>query len=111
MIMMADWHPDIIEFVISKMQNPDILRHIINTTKDDQIKQLAQEKLKFEPLSEVEKDVLSSSITYLGQVEDDLGRSLYEDENEPRVFAEKLLKDGGRYSVHNPDFLTGANIS
>src|SRR5690554_450160 len=111
MIMLADWHPDIIEFVISKMQNPNILRHIINTANDEQIKRLAQEKLKFEPLSEEEKDVLSGALAYYGQLEDDLVRGLYEDENKPRVFAEQLLKDGGRYSVNNPDFLTGANIS
>src|SRR5690554_1959076 len=111
MIMLADWHPDIIEFIISKMQNPNILRHIINTTNDEQIKRLAQEKLKFEPLSDEEKDVLSGALAYYGQLEDDLGRGLYEDENKPRVFAEQLLKDGGRYSVNNPDFLTGANIS
>src|SRR5690625_7702600 len=50
MIMLADWHPDIIEFIISKMQNPNILRHIINTKKDEQIKRIAKEKQKFEPL-------------------------------------------------------------
>src|SRR5690606_21910737 len=29
MIMLADWHPDVIEFIISKMQNPRILRYLI----------------------------------------------------------------------------------
>lgn len=28
MIMLADWHPDIIDFIISKMQNPDILLYL-----------------------------------------------------------------------------------
>src|SRR5699024_10967331 len=60
MIMLSDWHPDIIEFIISKMQNPNILRHIINTTKDEQIKRLAQEKLKFEPLN-AEEDTISKA--------------------------------------------------
>lgn len=101
MIMMADWHPDIIEFIISKMQNPNILRHIINTTSDEQIKRLAQEKLKFEPLSEVEKTI------YEGYFE---VPKAYVDK-EAEEYSEQLLKDGGRYSVHNPDFLTGANIS
>ena len=55
MIMLADWHPDIIEFIISKMQNPRILRFLIETTNDEQIKQLAHEKLKFTPLSEQKK--------------------------------------------------------
>src|SRR5690625_5150943 len=92
MIMLADWHPDIIEFIISKMQNPHILRHLINKKEDEQIKRLAQEKLKLEPFTEDEKDIynLASAWTNKG---------------------EQVLKDGGRYSVHNPDFLTGANIS
>src|SRR5690625_1476427 len=94
MIMLADWHPDIIEFIISKMQNPDILRHIINTTEDEQIKRLAREKLKFEPLSPEEESILKAALEYTG------------DSN-----AKQLLDDGGRYFVHKPDFLTGANIS
>src|SRR5699024_8683005 len=52
MIMLTDWHPDIIEFIISKMQNPRILRYLIENTQDEQIKQLAEEKLKFTPLTE-----------------------------------------------------------
>ena len=32
MIMLADWHPDIVEFIISKMQNPRILRYLIENT-------------------------------------------------------------------------------
>ena len=28
MIMMHDWHPDIIEFIVSKMQNPKILQFL-----------------------------------------------------------------------------------
>src|SRR5699024_1152767 len=93
MIMMADWHPDIIEFIISKMQNPNILRHIINTTSDEQIKRLAQEKLKFDPLTEIEKETLSKYVdeTFEGSLDS------YE-------WAKQLLEDGGRYSVHNPDF-------
>src|SRR5690625_4399440 len=94
MIMLADWHPDIIEFIISKMQNPDILRHIINTTEDEQIKRLAREKLKIEPLTPEEESILKTALEYTG------------DSN-----AKQLLDDGGRYSVHKPDFLTGANIS
>jgi len=35
MIMLADWHPDIIEFIISKMQNPRILRFLIQNTEDE----------------------------------------------------------------------------
>src|SRR5690625_2507586 len=52
MIMLADWHPDIIEFIISKMQNPRILRYLIENIEDETIQELAKEKLKFTPLSD-----------------------------------------------------------
>ncbi len=102
MIMLADWHPDILEFIISKMQNPRILKFIIETTNDPQIKQLAQDKLKFEPLSEIENKVLRISL-------DEMMHAQYN--GEARKYVEELLRDGGRYSVHNPEFLSGANIS
>src|SRR5699024_11032667 len=47
MIMLVDSHPDIIEFIISKMQNPRILRYLIENTNDEQIRQMAKEKLDF----------------------------------------------------------------
>jgi ribonucleoside-diphosphate reductase alpha chain len=101
MIMLADWHPDIIEFIISKMQNPNVLIHIMNTTKDEQIKQLAKDKLKFTPFTQQEiKDMQNLSDFYCN------------DGNKKEMDRiESLLGVGGRYSVHNPDFLTGANIS
>src|SRR5690625_805154 len=98
MIMLADWHPDVIEFIISKMQNPNILRHIINTTEDEQIGQLAQDKLKFDPLSEVERAMYDNY-------------AAHGDDKYKVLEAYQALEDGGRYSVNNPDFLTGANIS
>ena len=101
MIMLADWHPDIIEFIISKMQNPNILRHLINTTEDEQIKRLAQEKLKFDPLSVEEKASMEILEDVLKGNEDEIANE----------YVSKLLADGGRYSVHSPDYLTGANIS
>src|SRR5690625_158580 len=55
MIMLSDGHPHIIEFIISKMQNPRILRFIIENTEDEQIRQLAEEKLKFTPLKASER--------------------------------------------------------
>src|SRR5699024_9560642 len=64
MIMLTDWHPDIIEFIISKMQNPRILRYLIENTQDEQIKQLAEEKLKFTPLTETEKDLYQGIMNY-----------------------------------------------
>jgi ribonucleoside-diphosphate reductase alpha chain len=101
MIMKSSWHPDIIEFIISKMQNPKILRFIIETTKDDDIRELAKQKLKFTPLTETEREALEAASEYAGQVGDD----------KVSDYANQLLLDGGRYSVHNPEFLSGANIS
>ena len=64
MIMLADWHPDIVEFIISKMQNPRILRFLIENTKDEKIKKLAKDKLKFTPLTEQEKAMYQGIINY-----------------------------------------------
>ena len=98
MIMLAVWHPDIIEFIISKMQNPAILRYLIAHSKDKQIVEEANRKLKFTPLTESEKEM------YEGILKGDFSESI-------KQRAKELLKDGGTYSVHNPEFLTGANIS
>ncbi|MDM5338914.1 vitamin B12-dependent ribonucleotide reductase [Fictibacillus enclensis] len=105
MIMLADWHPDIIDFIISKMQNPRILRYLIENTEDEKIKQVAQDKLKFTPLTPTEKAMYEGILRYkeipgTGGFDADVHRE-----------AERMLRDGGTYSVHNPDFLTGANIS
>lgn len=100
MIMLADWHPDIIEFILSKMQNPDILRRIIMETNEDFIKELAKNKLKFTPFSPEEKEVLELAYESAILTSPDTAKSI-----------SNQLKDGGRYSVHQPDFLTGANIS
>lgn len=99
MIMMADWHPDVIEFIVSKVQNPYILRKIIKETKDPVIKRVATEKLKFEPLNDYER-VAAETIVNCSTP------------NKPHYQkATSLLHDGGKYSVESPDFLTGANIS
>lgn len=105
MIMQADWHPDIIEFIISKMQNPRILRFLINTTEDDEIKQQAQAKLKFTPLTDAERDMYQGIINYKS-IEGQGGFT-----NKVIAEAEEKLREGGNYSVHNSEFLTGANIS
>ncbi|MCK6204464.1 vitamin B12-dependent ribonucleotide reductase [Bacillus infantis] len=105
MIMLTDWHPDIIEFIISKMQNPRILRFLLENTQDETIKRYASEKLKFTPLTEQETNMYQGIINY---------------KHIPGLggFSEKIIKDsenklaaGGNYTVHNPEFLTGANIS
>ncbi|RWZ60099.1 vitamin B12-dependent ribonucleotide reductase [Halobacillus fulvus] len=105
MIMLSDWHPDIIEFIISKMQNPRILRFLIENTEDEQIKQLAKDKLKFTPLTETEKDLYQSVINYKHMP--GLGGFTEQGIQE----AEEKLHTGGTYTVHNSEFLTGANIS
>ncbi|MEK3766359.1 MULTISPECIES: vitamin B12-dependent ribonucleotide reductase [unclassified Solibacillus] len=105
MIMLADWHPDIVEFIISKMQNPRILRYLIENTDDESIIRLAKEKLKFKPLSQQE-DAMYQGIVNYKNIEGFGGfnEAIIRD-------AETKLRDGGTYSVHNADFLTGANIS
>ncbi|WP_408643035.1 vitamin B12-dependent ribonucleotide reductase [Salisediminibacterium selenitireducens] len=105
MIMLADWHPDILEFIISKMQNPRILRYLSEQIEDHQIKRLIQEKLKFTPLSEVDESMYQSIVNYKA-IEGQGGF-------DPKVIrqAEDTLRAGGKYDVNNSEFLTGANIS
>ncbi|WP_251551352.1 vitamin B12-dependent ribonucleotide reductase [Neobacillus muris] len=105
MIMLADWHPDIIEFIISKMQNPRILRFLIENTKDETIKKLAKDKLKFTPLTAQERAMYQGIVNY--KVIPGLGGF----SEEIIAEAEEKLATGGHYAVHNPEFLTGANIS
>ncbi|QAS54216.1 vitamin B12-dependent ribonucleotide reductase [Halobacillus litoralis] len=105
MIMLADWHPDILEFIISKMQNPRILRFLIENTEDEQIKQLAKDRLKFTPLTDTEKDLYQSVVNY----KHIQGQGGFTDKSIQE--AEEKLQTGGTYSVHNSEFLTGANIS
>lgn len=105
MIMLADWHPDIIEFIISKMQNPRILRFLLETTKDETIKKYAKEKLKFTPLTESERSMYQGIANYKTIP----GHGGFSEKN--IADAEEKLVTGGNYSVHNSEFLTGANIS
>lgn len=105
MIMLSDWHPDIVEFIISKMQNPRILRFLIENTQDETIKKQAKEKLKFTPLTLQEEAMYQGIVNYkqipgYGGFSADIVKS-----------AEEKLATGGTYTVHNSEFLTGANIS
>ncbi len=105
MIMLTDWHPDIIEFIISKMQNPRILRYIIENFEDEQIRTLAHNKLKFTPFSPKETNMYTGILNYKnipgnGGFDDSVIRD-----------AELKLRDGGTYTVNDSEFLTGANIS
>lgn len=104
MIMLADWHPDIVEFIISKMQNPTILQFLIDNIEDKSIVNAAKNKLKFVPLSESEIQINE----YI----------LEQSKLTPGVFSKQIvdqaferINKGGHYEVNNPDFLTGANIS
>ncbi|RJS59671.1 vitamin B12-dependent ribonucleotide reductase [Bacillus sp. PK3_68] len=105
MIMLADWHPDIVEFIISKMQNPRILRYLLENTEDEQIKKAAKDKLNFKPLTEREEAMYQGVVNYknipgYGGFSAEIIKE-----------AEEKLRTGGTYTVHNPEFLTGANIS
>lgn len=105
MIMLSDWHPDILEFIISKMQNPRILRYIVENFEDSQIRSLAHDKLKFKPLTPQETNMYTGILNYKTQAgKGGFDSSVIRD-------AEIKLIDGGTYSVNNAEFLTGANIS
>ncbi len=104
MIMMSDWHPDIVEFIISKMQNPRILQFLVETSKDESIKQIAKDKLKFIPMNDNELAMYSVISSKKNQVDSGFSEAMIN-------YADEKIRVGGDYSVHNPDFLSGANIS
>lgn len=99
MIMMADWHPDIFEFIISKMQNPKVLKWLADHSKNEKIRELANAKLDFKALSRQEIEILEA-VVQNPQASEQL-----------RDYAQERLLDGGEYQVVNPSFLSGANIS
>jgi ribonucleoside-diphosphate reductase alpha chain len=105
MIMLSDWHPDILEFIISKMQNPRILRFLLENTQDEYIQKLVKDKLSFTPLTAVEESMYQGIVNYKTIA----GHGGFD----PKVIrdAEEKLRVGGTYSVNNAEFLTGANIS
>lgn len=103
MIMLNDWHPDIFEFIISKIQNPLILQQLITTSQNPLIKQLASEKLAFSPLTQEERELFEVLVKKEGLLQFAEHAFIKE--------AKQKLKMGGSYSVKDPDFLTGANIS
>ena len=104
MIMLADWHPDIIEFIISKMQNPRILQFLINNLEDEDIVREAKNKLKFTPLSPEDYEIYESVVELENQNPNSISKTTYNK-------AKEILRDQGTYSVNNPEFLSGANIS
>ncbi len=102
MIMMADWHPDILEFIISKMQNPRILQFLIKNSKEEAIVNLAKEKLDFIPLSDLEIETYRTIVDAKDKIK--IPADVLEE-------AQDMLHVGGNYKVNNSDFLSGANIS
>ncbi|RSL30958.1 vitamin B12-dependent ribonucleotide reductase [Salibacterium salarium] len=105
MIMLSDWHPDILEFIISKMQNPRILRFLLENSEDEQIQALVAEKLKFTPLTPTEEGMYQGVLNY----KEIPGQGGFD--SKVMQEAEEKLSTGGTYAVHSPEFLTGANIS
>lgn len=99
MIMLADWHPDIIEFIVSKMQNPRVLKWLVDNSNDEQIKYHASNKLKFVPLTN-QQIAIYETITKDANADIQLVN-----------FAHEQLLNGGHFEVVNQDFLSGANIS
>lgn len=100
MIMLADWHPDIIEFIISKMQNPKILLWLKENSKSEIVREEARKKLKFEPLTEQEAETYQTIL------------------NNEKLFTSAIVESakqkltlGGEWQVLRKDFLTGTNIS
>ena len=87
------------------MQNPRILRFLIENTNDETIKKHAKDKLKFTPLTPQETAMYQGIVNY--KTIPGFGGF---DENSIAHAEEKLLT-GGNYTVHNSEFLTGANIS
>lgn len=104
MIMLADWHPDIIEFIISKMQNPRILQFLINNLTDNDIITEAKNKLKFIPLTPEEVEIYENVLEIARINPDAISKATLKR-------AEEVMREQGTYQVNNPEFLSGANIS
>jgi len=104
MIMLADWHPDIIDFIVSKMQNPRILQFLMNTIDDPLIKKAAKNKLKFIPLSDEETQINEYILEQSRKDSSKFSKKIVDT-------AFERLNKGGHYEVRNSEFLSGANIS
>jgi ribonucleoside-diphosphate reductase alpha chain len=87
------------------MQNPRILRFLIENTNDETIKKHAKDKLKFTPLTLQETAMYQGIVNY----KNILGNGGFDEKI--IADAEEKLITGGNYTVHNSEFLTGANIS
>ena len=99
MIMLQVWHPDIIEFIVSKMQQTKILKYIVDHFEDPIITKEANKKLRFIPLSPIKKMAYSALV------------KIAVEESKEVLHAQDLLESGGEYEVVSPQYLSGANIS
>ncbi|AHI53494.1 ribonucleotide-diphosphate reductase subunit alpha [Spiroplasma sabaudiense Ar-1343] len=100
MIMMADWHPDIIEFIISKMQNTNILLWLREHSQSQLIREQANNKLRFKHLTQNERKMHEAIIQNKKNIDENIVGD-----------SKAILKAEGVWTVANPDFLSGANIS
>ncbi len=98
MLMMADWHPDVIEFIIAKVQNSYFLQWLMKTTENQIIKDAIRKKLRFKPLSDLQKEMYQLLINH-------------NPNHHNLTNITKELSEGGKWEVVDPDFLSGANIS
>lgn len=100
MIMLSDWHPDVIEFIVSKMQNPKILLWLLKNSKNELIRKEAENKIKLVPITNNEIELYE----YL-KIHNNFPDKKYLQKLEEKI------NNQGSYEVINKKFLTGANIS
>ncbi|WP_342252590.1 vitamin B12-dependent ribonucleotide reductase [Spiroplasma endosymbiont of Amphibalanus improvisus] len=100
MIMLGDWHPDIIEFIISKMQNIKILKYISEHMSDPLIQKEAHKKMKFKANTDSEQEIYDEILKNDNLFNDSVINRIKEKQN-----------NGGEWIVENHNFLSGANIS
>ena len=101
MIMLADWHPDIIEFIVSKMQKVDILQVLKEQGKNNFIREEASKKIKHS----VKNKKIKELCDYLQTTETGILSEKSID------LIEEVNSNINDYEVINPYFLSGANIS
>ncbi len=100
MIMLSDWHPDVVEFIISKMQNIKILKWLKDNTKDELILETVNSKIEFENVNSVDKSIYRTILDK---------KELF---NQDAIdLAERTIEYGGEWIVKDKEFLSGANIS
>ncbi len=103
MIMLSDWHPDIIQFIISKIQRPEILLMLKKEIPHPLIIEEVEQKL----VKKIENQCYSRV------------KNLFSSKPKNRIHEEKKweadlldsLKDQKDWKLANEEYLSGANIS